>query len=85
MIRSTWQGLMKYARSFAIGGAVLFAFSLTTSALAEKLGIVDLPHIHTEIPTPEPLPSLFVPAVSGANVSAASVSFHLPDIRYRTP
>jgi hypothetical protein len=65
---------MKNIKTFAVGGAVLFAFSLTTSALADKLGTYDLPHVHTELPTPEPLPSLSVPFVSGANVTASTTS-----------
>jgi hypothetical protein len=74
---------MNNTKTFAVGGAVLFAFSLTTSALAERLGTYDLPHVHTELPTPEPLPSLSVPTISGANVAASTISFRFPAERNR--
>ena len=36
----------------------IFIFSLTSSALLEKLGAMDMPHIHAEIVNPEVVPSV---------------------------
>ena len=58
----------------AVGGVVLFAFSLTTEALAEKLKVTDLSHMHAEIPAAEPRLTLTVPSVTGAQTISVSHS-----------
>jgi hypothetical protein len=58
----------------AVGGVVLFAFSLTTEALAKKLRVAYLPHMHAEIPAAEPRLTFTVPSVTGAQTASVSHS-----------
>ena len=43
---------------FRNGICTLFIFSLTASALAERLHVAEMPHVHTEIVKPEVVPSV---------------------------
>jgi hypothetical protein len=45
----------------------LFIFSLTASALAEKLHVAEIPHIHAEIMTPEVVSNVASVSASGGS------------------
>ena len=60
----------------------LFIFSLTSSALLEKLQVAELPHIHAEIIKPEVLPSVSSVSASGASGGlAVTVGDQMPKMR----
>ncbi len=60
---------------FRSGICALFIFSLTSDALAERLQVAEMPHIHTEIIRPEVVPSVSTISASGGS-GRLTVSVH---------
>jgi hypothetical protein len=63
---------------FRSGVCALFVFSLTSSALAERLHVAEMPHIHAEIAKPKLSPSLSTFGASGVQHIEVSVADFMP-------
>lgn len=60
----------------------VFIFSLTSSALAEKLNLTEMPHIHAEVIKPEVVPSASS-ALGATGRLIVSVGDEMPEMRDR--
>ena len=67
---------MKRKTTFRMG--LIFAFSLTTAALEEKLHLFDAPHLHVEIMKPRIVPSVAIAAASGTKLIEILVADSMP-------
>jgi len=66
------------------GLSAVFIFSLTSSALMEKLQLAEVPHIHAEVITPEVAPTISSMSASGASGRLiVSVGDQMPEMRDR--
>ncbi len=72
---------------FRSGICALFIFSLTSSALVERLHVAEMPHIHAEVVQPEARLCLSsVSASGGSGKLTIGVGDHMPEMcdRVRT-
>jgi hypothetical protein len=67
---------------FRSGLCAVFIFSLTSSALVEKLHVAEMPHMHAEVIKQEVVPCLSsVSASGGSGRLTVSVGDHMAEMR----